>query len=371
MKIIVLFVEVTEYNLALIEQVYERLPQHWFTYVFCARSVTGHETARQLPEHATVLQGALRDRVRALSTVTTDLKADFAIINGYTGRVNAWLIQYCRRHGIPYAIESDTQLNIPANPVKRLFKQAYLHRIFQGNAYGFPGGTRQIELFRHYGMPEDRIFVMPMTVDTARFREIAEQHSQEEYKETLGLSGHKVILYAGRFAPEKNLPCLLRAAALLRRSHEDFLLCLIGKGESRPELERLAEELGLRDRVRFYEYQLMPRLAEFYSAADVFVLPSSFEPWGLVVNEALACRVPVIASDAVGCADDLIVPGENGDVFPSGNPDALYLRLEKWMYEESACFRGVDVFQWNHDKYRAALTVALTVVERAKKSSDL
>ena len=362
MNIAVFFVEITEYNLARIRNVYSMLKTHCFTYIYGTKSITGHQSASSTPLEAVVLLGKTSEKVRQVKSIFREKQCDLAIINGYTGAVNAWLIRYCRRHGIPYAIESDTQLNIPANPVRCLIKQAYLRRIFRGNAYGFPGGTRQIDLFRCYGMPEDHIFVMPMTVDTAQFREISERHTKEEYKQALGLDGKKVILYVGRFTPVKDLPCLLRAAASLRQTHEDFIVCLIGKGESKPELERLTVELGLSDCVRFYDYQLMPRLAEYYSAADVFVLPSSFEPWGLVVNEALACRVPVIASDACGCVDDLIVPGENGDVFGSGDADALSGRMEDWLY--TPCRRmTVDVIaRWDYRFYTEQLQRALETI---------
>lgn len=366
MKVLVLFVEVTEYNLALIERVYSQMPEYGFSYVFGAMSMTGHETARVLPEGSVVLSGKNSEKIDKIKRIIKE-GFDFAVINGYTGAVNAWLIRYCRKRGIPYAIESDTQLCVPANPVKRLIKRIYLRRIFSGRAYGFPGGTRQTRLFRYYGMPDDRIFIMPMTVDTDQFRAISELRSKEEYKEDLGFSGKRVILYAGRFASVKDIPCLLRAAAALKKEHDDFIVCLIGKGEEKPKLERLTEELGLQDVVRFYGYQLMPRLAEFYSAADVFVLPSAYEPWGLVVNEALACRVPVIASDAVGCVDDLILPGENGVIFHTGDENELFEKLNDALYGSEIEMSADIIAVWNYQYYRSQLLAALEKVKNEYK----
>ena len=363
MNIIILFVEITEYNLARIRNVYRKFEEHSFSYVYGSSSKTGHQSSSVVPKDSVVLSGKEFDKIGQLKNLLIKIRFDFAIINGYTGVVNAWLINYCRKHDIPYAIESDTQLCIPKNPAKRWIKHLYLHRIFRGNAYGFPGGTRQIKLFRHYGMPDDHVFLMPMTVDTEQFREISERHSKAEYKASLGLSGKKMILYAGRFAPEKDIPCLLRAAELLHRGHDDFVVCLIGKGESKAELERMTETLGLLDCVRFYDYQLMPKLAEYYSAADVFVLPSSFEPWGLVVNEALACRVPVIASDACGCVDDLIVPGQNGDVFSAGDAEALSDKLGKVLFGSNSIIRTDIISTWNYHYYLDQLKTALETIE--------
>ncbi|MCR5665026.1 MAG: glycosyltransferase family 4 protein [Oscillospiraceae bacterium] len=364
MNILVYFVEITEYNLARIQEVYSKIEDHAFCYVYGSISSTGHQTGREIPDDVHVLEGSARKKLRQLMEISQAVKPDFAIVNGYAEAVTAGYIRYCRGQGIPYAIESDTQLNIPKSPVKRWIKRIYLQHIFSGNAYGFPGGTRQKKLFQHYGMPDDHIFVMPMTVDTDQFRAISELHTKDEYKEMLGVAGKKVILYAGRFTAVKDLPCLLRAVAKLKQAHDDFVLCLIGKGEQKPQLEKLAVDLGLQENVRFFDYQLMPKLAEYYAAADVFVLPSAFEPWGLVVNEALACRMPVIASDACGCVDDLIIPGENGDVFPTGDAETLAVDIEKWLYFGDRKVTVDVINKWDYQNYRVKLLEALGSIVR-------
>jgi glycosyltransferase involved in cell wall biosynthesis len=88
-------------------------------------------------------------------------------------------------------------------------------------------------------------------------------------------------------------------------------------------LERRASEFGFAARVRFLGFLNQSQLPSAYCAADVFVLPSLFEPFGLVVNEAMLCGLPVVVSDRVGAKFDLVRPGENGYVFPAGNIDAL------------------------------------------------
>lgn len=360
MIVLVYFIEITEYNLALIHQVYGRMEEYMFIPAFGTVSVSGHETSEALPDNAIVLQGdSSAERIADLRRALQTHAFDFAIINGYSDPVNAWLIHWCRRHGIPYAIESDTQLNVPKKLIKRLLKRVYLKHIFQGNAYGFAGGSRQTELFRHYGMREDHVFIMPMSVDTDAFRMVADACSKEQHKAKLGYAGKKIALYVGRFAPEKNLSLLIRAAASLLRDHPELELVLVGKGPEQSLLQSEAESLGIENRVVWVPYQKMPTLAEYYAAADVFVLPSSFEPWGLVVNEALACRIPVLASDACGCVDDLIHPGANGDIFPKNDANALSGLLERWLFSSECNLKWDAVSAWNYDLYRRNLRKAL------------
>lgn len=350
-NILILFVEITSYNIARIKNVYEQNKEYHFTYVYANKSVSGHKTNLPLVDNAVVLEGSSRDKIGQLRKILQSTDYEMMIINGYVDAVNMWLIRQARRMHIPYAIETDTPLHIPGNPVKRLLKRAYLTRIFRGKAYGFPGGTRQAEVFRYYGMDPSHISIMPMTVDTKEFIKVAAAQAKEFYKEKHGFSGRKVVLYVGRFAEEKNLSSLISAMAELGKQHDDVALCLVGKGPQHDELKAQIDHLGIADLTRMESYKLMPELAEFYCLADVFVLPSSFEPWGLVVNEALACSVPVIAAEQVGCVDDLIQKGINGDIYPTGDVRELKKLLEKWLYHKPDHVDFSITDRWNHETY--------------------
>ena len=100
-------------------------------------------------------------------------------------------------------------------------------------------------------------------------------------------------------------------------------LAFAGDGPERSNLERRATELGLADRVRFFGFLNQSQLPLAYLAADLFVLPSLFEPFGLVVNEAMLCGLPVAVSDRVGARFDLVRADENGYIFAAGDVDAL------------------------------------------------
>ena len=111
--------------------------------------------------------------------------------------------------------------------------------------------------------------------------------------------------------------------AFARANVPNSYLVFAGDGPERSNLERRATELGLADRVRFLGFLNQSQLPSAYCAADLFVLPSLFEPFGLVVNEAMLCGLPVAVSDRVGAKFDLVRPDENGYVFPAGDVEAL------------------------------------------------
>lgn len=355
MKILVLFVEITDYNIARIENVYKRCQNIEFTYVYCSSSVSGHKHIRELPHSACVLQGNSIQKISILRKLTQQQAYDFVIINGYSELSRLWCIMYCKMHGIPYAIETDTQLQIPNNLLKRLAKSLLLKAIFKGNAYGFAGGTRQKELFYHYGMDKNRVKILPMTVDVDALKNLVQKYEKSYLQEKYNVQDKKVILYVGRFEEVKNLPLLIEAIYALAKKHHDFVVYMVGGGSQERQLKTLINQYHLEEEIQFVGYQVMPKLAEYYALADVFVLPSKFEQWGLVVNEALTCGVPVIASKHVGAVDDLIIGGQNGDVFNAENSDELVELLQKWLYTRTGEVE-VDIMQkWNFATYRTIL----------------
>jgi glycosyltransferase involved in cell wall biosynthesis len=158
------------------------------------------------------------------------------------------------------------------------------------------------------------IFGAPNAVDHQIFAERveAERADRAALRGRLGLDGC-VFLYVGRFERVKGLDVLLRAMRDVP-AH----LVLIGSGPLEAELRRAAGE-----RIRIVGQLTRDELVPWYAAADVFVLPSRSEPWGMVLNEAAAAGLPLVATDAVGAAHDLIEPGLNGFRVPSEDPGAL------------------------------------------------
>ncbi|MFH1647185.1 MAG: glycosyltransferase [Chloroflexota bacterium] len=177
------------------------------------------------------------------------------------------------------------------------------------------------ELIRYYGASPDRVSVVPCGVNLEMFRPV----DREAARQKLGLAEDKILLFVGRIDPLKGADRLLRALPLLGNTGSLRLVIIGGDEYSRSEVEKLrklAAGLGIGDRVTFQGIVKQDRLPYFYSAADVCVVPSYYESFGLVALESLACGTPVVASD-VGDLRNIIRPGETGYVVAENSPAAL------------------------------------------------
>ena len=131
------------------------------------------------------------------------------------------------------------------------------------------------------------------------------------------------FLYIGRLAPEKNVEGLLSSWISYRTTGGTWPLVLVGDGPCALELQHLATSSGFANEIHFAGHRTSSELPIYYAFAGCFVLPSTREPWGLVVNEAMASALPVIVSNRCGCAEDLVVHGRNGFVFDPSDPSQL------------------------------------------------
>jgi len=137
------------------------------------------------------------------------------------------------------------------------------------------------------------------------------------------------ILYAGRLGVEKNLPYLLRGFAQLVHRYPDAVLWVAGRGPEQASLEHLSTKLGIANRVRFLGFLDHPTLAKHYAACDAFVLPSLLEAQSLVTLEAMWFAKPVIVTNAIVSAAELVEAGVNGFVVDPASPADLAERLRQ------------------------------------------
>jgi glycosyltransferase involved in cell wall biosynthesis len=187
--------------------------------------------------------------------------------------------------------------------------------------YGSPQKTHMLS----YGAKQDKIFLAPNAslVDT----------SYDAPKVRRESNGRKVILYLGRLTRYKGADYLIKAFAKIERERNNVVLLIGGDGDFGAELEKLCRQLSLCN-VMFLGAVALEDRAYYYQMCDVFVLPSIWQPdyceaWGLTLNEAMQFGKPVIATDAVGAAFDLIEDGINGFMVKNADTDALYEAIEK------------------------------------------
>jgi glycosyltransferase involved in cell wall biosynthesis len=242
-----------------------------------------------------------------------------------------------RERRLPLLVRGETFLGcVQGGAMRRLAHRMVFTLRFRQPAAFLAVGSLNRSLYRAYGVPSHKIFSMPYAVDNAFFQaRAAEAHPlRTAFRTKLNISEDQlVILFCGKLIPKKDPETLLRAFAALPvppspANEPSPVLLFVGDGELRPHLENLAAHL-VPDRVRFVGFQNQTALPAFYDACDLFVIPSLFEPWGLVVNEVMNAAKPVLASDRVGSAADLITPGQNGDLFPAGGVNELTAALHR------------------------------------------
>lgn len=179
------------------------------------------------------------------------------------------------------------------------------------------GGHWHYEYARQLGLPRAAIFTGYDAVDNDYFRAGADQARAEgeALRSRLRLPA-RYVLTSSRFVRVKNIDGLLKGYARYRAvSPEPRDLVICGDGEERDYLHRLARLLGIAGSVHWPGFVQYPELPNYYALADAFILASTTEPWGLVVNEAMASGLPVLVSDRCGCSADLVREGENGFTF--------------------------------------------------------
>ncbi len=151
-------------------------------------------------------------------------------------------------------------------------------------------------------------------------------------------AGPRSVLFAGKLVERKRPIDVIRALALLATQGCRAEAVFAGSGELEDSLRREAASSGVA--ALFHGFQNQSRMPSIYAAADLLVLPSDHqETWGLVVNEAMACGVPAVVSDAVGCGPDLIDPGRTGAVFPLGDVAALAQAIRATLALETTSVR--------------------------------
>jgi glycosyltransferase involved in cell wall biosynthesis len=227
--------------------------------------------------------------------------------------------------GKPIIYRSESTLLTPRGRMRDLARGLVMPMLFDRVAACLYIGRRNREYLRRFGVPEDRLFFSPYCVDNDFFVAEAARLAprREELRASFGLvPGLPVALFSGKLIPKKQPLLLLEAFEKVQATVPSQLL-VVGDGELRSEFEQAVVQRRI-PRVTLTGFVNQSRIPEAYAAADLLVLPSNFEEtWGLVMNEAMCFGLPVLASDLVGGAADLVTEGLTGRVFDHRSADSL------------------------------------------------
>jgi glycosyltransferase involved in cell wall biosynthesis len=263
-----------------------------------------------------------------LDAVCREEKFDAVWVHGWAYRAQRQAIDSCRKRGVPYLIRAETTLLLkPRWSLRWLGARLMLGRMLRGAGACLYVGKSNRDFYASMGVVQSRLFPAHYSVDAARFRDAAgDDEGRRRLRREHGADEETCVVVASSKAIErKRLDDAIRAVG---RLGPDVRLWVLGDGPLRPRLEELARREAP-CRVVWHGFVNQSRIPPLLAAADVFVMPSQDEPWGLSVNEAMAVGLPAVCSDGVGCAADLVRPGETGHTYPAGDVAALANCLEE------------------------------------------
>ena len=255
----------------------------------------------------------------AIFAVLDELSPDAVAINGYGFRDSRICLDWCNSRETKAILMTETTVaDKPRFLIREVAKRLLLRRF----DVAICGGRRHRDYLLSLGVAPYRVFTKYDVVDNAYFSSATRVDAKASALPGLDDS-RPFFLASNRFIARKNLRTLLQAYASYRSaSPNGWRLVLLGSGEQETELRRLVADLALPD-VTFAGFRQIEELPSYYAAASCFIHPALIEPWGLVVNEAMAAGLPVIVSAGAGCADDLVEHRANGFVFDPANVNDL------------------------------------------------
>ena len=250
-----------------------------------------------------------------VSRVLSQLRPDVVAIPGWSSRGALAALVWCRLSGTPAIVMSASTLRDHVRTAGKEFLKRTILRLCAG---ALAGGQAQVDYLVALGMAREKIRVGYDVVDNNHFAAGAEYARTEDsaLRQRLGLP-RRFFLASSRLIPKKNLSRLLQAYALYRRSGsiDPWSLVLVGDGPDAGPLRLEVADMALDGAVFMPGFKQYDALPEYYGLAEAFILASTSEQWGLVVNEAMAAGLPVLVSRNCGCVRDLVENGVNGYAF--------------------------------------------------------
>lgn len=301
----------------------------------------------------------------------TNFKPDALLVFGWCYQSHLLAMRHFKGK-FPVYFRGDSTLHDEIFGLKAIIKKGLLKWVYKYVDRAFYVGNSNKQYFLNYGINEARLSFTPHAVDNARFAEDRLREAQD-LRNKLGLQKNDIlVLFAGKFEPKKAPLLLLEAFQELTVSNIHLLFA--GNGVLEGKLKAAASNaLSMSARIHFMDFQNQTQMPVLYQACDLFCLPSKGpgESWGLAINEAMACGKAILASDKVGCANDLVINYKNGLIFKSGNLIDLKEKLEhlvtsKIRLNEYGTQSKKIIQTWNF--YEIASTIEKTLLNEYKTS---
>lgn len=306
-------------------------------------------------------------RVPQLKKILNREHFDIVVIQGwnhYGYLLAAW---HAQRAGLKVLLRCEATDHVEGSKgFKRLVRDFFLKQLFRRVNCFASIGQHNRNFYLKRGVPESCIVKMPYCVDNDYFREKAAKADIKLLRSELGINDNQpIILYASKLMQRKRADLLLEAYSRLPEPRP--WLIFVGDGELRPVLEAHIQKLSI-NRVLLLGFRNQSILPNFYALADVFVLPSINETWGLVVNEAMNAGCAIIATDHVGCAIDLVSDGDNGFIIKKDDVTSLAQALLDALADRRYITMGkksiMRIASWGIEQNIQGLQAALSIIKK-------
>lgn len=258
---------------------------------------------------------------RGVRSALNRIKPDVVLCGGYNYLASWQAARWAKDHRVPLLLWSESTAfdQRRGYPFVEFIKTRFLHLC----AAFVTSGKSSSNYLVNLGMAENKIFTAPDAVDVALFSQLAEAARQSGIPDRSSHLPSRYFLYVGRLVEEKGVFDLVEAYARLGPEVRSQIgLVFAGDGAEHEALAKRALRITP-GAIQFLGFVHREQLPELYALADGFVFPTHSDPWGLVVNEAMACSLPIIVTNVAGCALDLVQDGWNGFVVPPHDPSRL------------------------------------------------
>lgn len=265
---------------------------------------------------------------RGLVPALNRIKPTVVLCGGYNYLASWEAAGWARIHGVPLLLWSESTA-LDARRGHRLVEFMKTSFLRQCRGFVVPGKS-SFHYLKDLGIPERKIFTAPNAVDTELFSALADAARRDAIKVRARHSlPARYFLYVGRLVEAKGVFDLLGAYAKLSEEiRAEVSLVFVGDGSDRAKLMERASGIAP-GTILFPGFAHREELAEFYALADALIFPTHSDPWGLVVNEAMSCSLPVVATSVAGCTEDLVRDGWNGFVIPPRDFSLLADAMER------------------------------------------
>lgn len=273
---------------------------------------------------------------RGVRSALNKINPDVVLCGGYNYLASWQTAYWAKRHRVPMLLWSEsTAFDIRRKHwLVEFMKTRFLSLC---KAFVVPGRS-SLQYLKDLGTPDQVIFTAPNAVDTDLFAASATDATRNACRvRALRSLPQRYFLYVGRLVRVKGVFDLLDAYARLDQEiRGEIGLVFVGEGAARPELMAQAAQI-VPGTIQFPGFVHREALSEFYALAEALVFPTHSDPWGLVVNEAMSCGLPVVVANVAGCASDLVQDGWNGLVVPPGDVSQLTGAMSRLACESRLC----------------------------------